>query len=357
MSALPPSPWSTCVERGADWLSSAGPESDVVISSRVRLARNLAGLPFVNKATPDDRSLVLSRCRNQLVQSGLAPRLVWADVQALSPIDRQLLVERHLMSKEHARGDLPRALAVSTPDQRLALMMNEEDHLRLQVLLSGFALDEAWRLADEVDDVLERGLDFAFHQRFGYLTACPTNVALGARMSVMLHLPALKLTAEVDKVRRAAKDMSLTVRGFYGEGSEATGDLYQLSNQTTLGKNESSTLAELAQQIVPQIIAYERDARQRLLEKRRRVIEDAVFRALGTLRSARLLTPEEALTLLSLVRLGVLAGLVPALHEQTVNQLFLLTQPSHLQRLAGHELDQQRRREVRADLVRERLGG
>lgn len=356
MSALPPSPWSACVERGADWLSSAGPDSDVVISSRVRLARNLAGLPFVNRATTDDRAAVLSRCRTQLVQSGLAPRLVWADVQALSPLDRQLLVERHLMSKEHAKGDQPRALAVSTPDQRLSIMMNEEDHLRLQVLLPACALDEAWRLADELDDVLERGLDFAFHHRFGYLTACPTNVGLGARMSVMLHLPALKLTGEVDKVRRAAKDMALTVRGFYGEGSEATGDLYQLSNQTTLGKSERVTLDELARQILPQVVAYERDARQRLVEKRRRVIDDAVFRAFGTLRSARLLTPEEALSLLSLVRLGVLAGLVPSLREQTVNQLMLLTQPSHLQRLVGSELDQQRRREARADLMRERLG-
>lgn len=357
MSDLPASPWAGSVQRGADWLSSAGGESDVVISSRVRLARNLARMPFVNRCTPEVRGEVLRRCRQQIIQCAVAKQILWADVHQLPAIDRQLLVERHLMSKEHGKGDQPRGLAVSYPDERLSIMVNEEDHLRIQVMLSGLALEEAWRLADSADDRLEAGLDFAFTPRFGYLTACPTNVGLGLRMSVMLHLPGLKLTGEVEKVRRAAKDMSLTVRGFYGEGTEAVGDLYQVSNQTTLGKSESQTHHEIAQQIIPRVVEYEREARQRLVERRRRTIEDAVFRALGALRQARLLPPEEALTLLSLVRLGVLVGLVPGVSEQVVTQLVILTQPSHLQRLLGQEMDQQRRREARADLVRERLGG
>lgn len=355
MSDLPASPWSTCVQRGADWLTSAGSDSDVVVSSRVRIARNLAGLPFVNRCTPDQRAEILRRCRHQIHESGVAKQVMWSDVHKLPLIDRTLLVERHLMSKEHAKGDQARGIAVSYPDERLSIMVNEEDHLRVQVLLSGLAIDEAWRLADEADDRLEAGLDFAFSARFGYLTACPTNVGLAMRMSVMLHLPGLKLTGEIEKVRRAAKDMALTVRGFYGEGSEAAGDLYQVSNQTTLGKAEADTMRELAAEIIPQVVQYERDARRRLMERKRRVIEDAVFRALGILRSARLLPPEEALTLLSFIRLGVLTGLVPAIKEQTVNQLVVLTQPSHLQRLTGKEMDQQKRREARADLVRERL--
>lgn len=369
MSQLPPSPFSQRVRDGAVWLSGAGPEADVVISSRVRLARNLRGLPFVNRATPDDLGEVAKRVRGRaeaLGAKGLAggergageacDRL-WVDVHTLSALDRQLLVERHLISKELSKGDTPRGLIVSLPDERLSVMVNEEDHLRIQAVLPGLCLDEAWKVADRADDELEAGLDFAFHERFGYLTACPTNVGLGLRMSVMLHLPGLRLTGDIEKARRAAKDMSLTVRGFYGEGSEALGDLYQISNQTTLGKPEDAIHRELAAEIIPQVIQFERAARVRLLQKRRSSLEDGVYRALGVLRACRLLTPEEALSLLSMVRLGVLTGLVTGVSEQAVNQLIVLTQPSHLQRLIGEEMDQQRRREARAELVRERLRG
>ncbi|MCW5766425.1 MAG: protein arginine kinase [Phycisphaeraceae bacterium] len=349
------------VQRGAQWLRSSGSHADVVISSRVRLARNLWGLPFLHRCSRQQRGAALNLCKQRLLGLGLCPQMLWVDVHTLPQIDRNLLVERHLISKEHAKGppggsDEPRGLAVSLPDESLSIMVNEEDHLRMQVLQSGLSLSEGLHAIDRVDDAIESVLDYAYSPRFGYLTACPTNVGCGIRLSAMLHLPALKLLGDVEKVRRAAQDMALAVRGFYGEGSEATGDLYQISNQTTLGKGEAVLLRELETEIIPQVIEYERAARRILLERKRRTLEDHVFRALGVLRSARLLAPDEALTMLSLVRLGVLAGLITDVPEQEVSQLFVLVQPAHLQRLLGRELDQQKRREARADLLRQRLG-
>ncbi|MBC7835260.1 MAG: protein arginine kinase [Phycisphaerales bacterium] len=366
------------VRRGAPWLRGTGCHADVVVSSRVRLARNLAGTPFVKKASREHRQRValIAQARLQAVAS--TEKLAWVDLSACSQLDRTLLVERHLISKELARGEDPRGVAISH-DEQISIMVNEEDHLRLQVIRSGLELSEALAQIDALDDRLEgttlgasvpiladasvaggpgggaSGLNYAFSPKYGYLTACPTNVGTGLRLSVMLHLPALKLTGEMEKMRRAARDMSLAVRGYYGESSEAVGDFFQISNQTTLGKSEQALLATFAQEIIPQVIHYEREARRKLIEKRRRMVEDQVLRALGALRYARLLTPEEATTLLSQVRLGILAGLITDVPEQTVNQLILLTQPAHLQRVLGREMDQGERREARADLVRQQL--
>jgi len=373
---------------GAEWLSGRGGDSDVVISSRVRLARNLAGFPFVCRASRLQRQAVLDLTRQRLTTTGIASRVLWVDVHRAAPLERLLMVERHLISKEHARGAPgapagqtacptptqqatdeaaaePRGVAISLPDESLSVMVNEEDHLRLQVVRPGLELSQAFADVNRVDDLLEgpsatglggKPLEFAFSPRFGYLTACPTNVGTGIRVSVMLHLPALKLVGEMDKVRRATRDMGLAVRGYYGEGSEAAGEFYQISNQTTLGKPETVILQEFEREIIPQVIQYERASRRILLEKRKRMLEDKVFRSLGLLRAARLLTPEEAVVLLSDVRLGVLAGLVTDIELATVNQLILLTQPAHLQRVVGHDLDQGERREARADFVRKAMG-
>ncbi len=371
------------VRRGAAWLSGTGAEADVVISSRVRLARNLANMPFLSRASRKQRLDVLEIVRGRMNEQTLGGRVLWVDVHGAGAIDRTLMVERHLISKEHARGvvpgvikgegedsesktdprEEPRAVAITMPDESVSVMINEEDHLRLQVIQAGLELSKAFAQANAVDDGLPgqtpdgRVLEYAYSPRFGYLTACPTNVGTGIRVSVMLHLPALKLTGEIEKVRRATRDMSIAVRGYYGEGSEAAGEFYQVSNQTTLGKPESLILHEIEKEIVPQIAAYERAARRALLEKRRRTLEDKVFRSLGTLRGARLLTPEEAITMLSDVRLGIVSGVITDVQEQAVNQLILLTQPAHLQRALGVELDQQERREARADLVRGQLVG
>ena len=235
-------------------------------------------------------------------------------------------------------------------------MVNEEDHLRIQVLRSGMQLTEAFDQINRIDDVLEEQLEYAYSRRFGYLTACPTNVGTGIRVSVMMHLPALKLTGEIDKVKRAARDMHLAVRGLFGEGSEAQGDLFQVSNQTTLGKSEKEILADFEHTVVPRIIAYEQQARQALLRQRPDQLDDKIWRAWGLLTNARVIGTEEVLQLLSHVRLGVNLGRLETVDIRTINELFLLTQPAHLQRLAGEEMDPPTRHIERAKLIRQRLG-
>lgn len=344
-----------------EWLRGVGTASDVVFSSRVRLARNLAAYRFVPHADRVQKMAVLETCRRAIEQLG---PLMWVDVHRASDAERQLLVERQLMSRQHAKGKLaggiggpdePRALAASLPDEQLSIMVNEEDHLRMQVMRSGFALSAALAAVDAVDDRLERTLEYAFSPRFGYLTACPTNVGTGVRFSVMLHLPGLKMLGEIDKVKRAAEDMSLAVRGFYGEGSEAVGDLYQISNQTTLGKTEQVLLQAMESEIVPRVIDYERHARRVLGEKRRLTTQDKVYRSLGVLKHARLMPTDEAMEHLSCVRLGALLGLIEGVDVAAINMLFLLVQQGHLQQKESRELTQHERRAARAALLRGQL--
>jgi len=345
---------------GVPWLAGEGQSADVVLSSRVRLARNIAGVRFVGKADRRERMHVLEavRARSTLLKN--VGQLVWINLHESTVSDRTILVERHLISKQHSKSrgvnaEDPRAVLFSLPDERLSIMVNEEDHLRMQSVMSGLCLDACWRTLDAVDDAIGAALPFAFSPRFGYLTACPTNVGTGLRMSAMLHLPALRLTGELEKVKRAANDIALAVRGFYGEGSEAIGDLYQISNQTTLGKTEQEILAELHLEILPRVVEYERSARRELLSKRLSTIEDQVFRAYGTLLHARLLGTEESMTLLSMVRLGVVAGLITGHTQAKINRLLLLVQPGHLQLMWGKELDQEQRKVARAEIVRQEL--
>lgn len=351
-------------EQGTAWLRGQGPDSDVVMSSRVRLARNLAGFPFMPRATRQDRNQILDLCKTRLLDGTLGERVLWMDLHKADELERNLLVERHLVSKQHAKGRLsngsggveePRGLAVSLPDEHLSVMVNEEDHLRIQGMRSGLALNDLLNEVDAVDDRIESGLDYAFSPRFGYLTACPTNVGTGVRISVMLHMPALKITGEIEKVKRAANDMSLAVRGFYGEGSESSGDFYQISNQVTLGKSEQVLLHELEREIIPRVIEYERVARRTLMARRSGVLEDQVYRAFGVLTHARLMSAEESMKLLSRVRLGVVLGMLQEVPQEAVNHLVLLTQPAHLQRAVGADLDQDARRRARAELLRNRL--
>ena len=232
---------SDLTQQAGEWLRGSGPMSDVVISSRIRLARNVSGFPFLAKSTRGQRQAVERRVRDTILSPALAGpigttgQVLYVDLESAPEIDRTLLVERHLISKPHAAAEGARGVAVGG-DETVSIMVNEEDHLRIQVLRSGLQLEETWQQINAIDDALEAKLDFAFHPRFGYLTACPTNVGTGIRVSVMLHLPGLKLTGEIEKVFRTAKDLKLTIRGLYGEGTEATGDFYQISNQTTLGK-------------------------------------------------------------------------------------------------------------------------
>jgi protein arginine kinase len=345
------------MQQAGEWLRGSGPHSEVVISSRARLARNLAGFPFVGKATRRQKQEIVDRCREQVMGGRLPGNVLWVPLQDSSELDRQLLVERHLISRQHAQGgaDQPRAVGVGA-EETFSIMVNEEDHLRMQALRSGMQLSEAFDQINHIDDVLETKLDFAYSSRWGYLTACPTNVGTGVRVSVMLHLPALKLTGEIEKVRRAARDMHLAVRGLFGEGSDALGDLYQVSNQTTLGKTEDQYLNEFQNAIVPQVISYEQQARQALLKQRAALLDDRIWRAWGTLTTARVISSEEVMGFLSHLRLGVHLGRIDTVDIRTINELFLLTQPAHLQKLMGCEMDQATRREARAKLVRQKLG-
>jgi len=236
-------------------------------------------------------------------------------------------------------------------------MINEEDHLRIQVLRSGLRLGEAVEDINRIDDQLEERMAFAFHRRYGYLTACPTNVGTGLRISVMLHLPALKMTGAIEKAFRAARDMRLAIRGLYGEGTEATGDFFQVSNQTTLGKSEQQIVAEFDQQMIPKFIEYERRAREALSRQRGTAIDDKIHRAAATLRAARVISSDETMYLLSLVRLGVNLNRLQDVALSTINELFLLTQPAHLQKMLNREMSPEERAETRAEFIRTRLGG
>lgn len=340
--------------QAGEWLRGQGPMSDVVISSRIRLARNLAAFPFLTRASEQQREDLTELVRASLAQVDRSRRLVYLDVAEMPPLDRQLLVERHLISRQFADGEGSRGLGL-TLEETEAVMVNEEDHLRMQVLRSGLQLEEGWRRINELDNQLGAELEFAFDPKYGFLTACPTNVGTGLRVSVMLHLPGLRMTEELQKVFRAAKELRLAVRGLFGEGTEATGDFFQVSNQTTLGRTEEELLAQFGQEVIPQIVDYEHRAREALVEQRGASLDDKVHRALGVLQSARVISTEETLFLLSHVRLGVNLKRIKNVSVQTINELFLLTQPAHLQKLQGRALDDDARRVARANYIRSRL--
>ncbi|MBM4111810.1 MAG: protein arginine kinase [Phycisphaerae bacterium] len=334
--------------------AGAGPEADVVARSRIRLARNLAGFPFVARATDVQRREVVDLVRRAGAACRDSPALEWHPMSQTSAHERQLLVERHLVSRNFASTEIACAVGLSA-DERLSVMVNEEDHLRIQALAPGFDLRAAMSLASSFDDALGRTVDYAFSPRWGHLTACPTNVGCGIRLSVMVHLPSLKLTGELERVKRAAKDLNLAVRGFYGEGTEAIGSFFQISNQVTLGVSEDDLLEEFADRVVPQIVTYEREARSMLLDRSRLVVEDKVWRAVATLRAARLLTADEALKLLSSLRLGISAGLVSGLTLDRLSSLVVQTQPAHLLSSEPSAKDEQTAKAIRANFLRQAL--
>lgn len=337
-----------------EWLRGAGPDSDVVVSTRIRLARNLANFPFTSRANPHQKSETEAKVREAFAKADLAVRPKYLNVTTLPALDRQFLVERQLISRELANVlEGPRGVAFDDRET-VSIMVNEEDHLRLQVLRSGLSLDEAWEEIDKVDDALEAKLVYAFHDQFGYLTACPTNVGTGMRASVMLHLPALGITKQIEKVFRALQKINLVVRGLYGEGSRASGDLYQISNQVTLGKSETRVLTEI-REVIAMILQYERQARQVLIRERKQAEQDRVARALGTLGSAIEITSEETMELLSAVRLGIHLNFVDDITPLTLNQLFIHTQSAHLQKLMGTPLDGEERNAARARYLRNKL--
>lgn len=347
------------VTRSGEWLKGIGPESDIVVSSRIRLARNLADFPFISRATDTDRTEIERLARERLQSASdsgqLDTGLMYVDVGSLEEVDRQFLMERQLISRELSDGRGSRAVAID-PSERVSVMVNEEDHLRIQVMHSGLDLEDALAQADALDDLIESELNYAYSDQFGYLTACPTNVGTGIRISVMLHLSGLVLTRQIEKVFRSLQKINLAVRGLYGEGSQALGDFYQVSNQVTLGMSEQELTKKVAD-VVPVLIDYERQAREFLLRESQETLHDRVSRAFGILRSAQTISTEETLHHLSSLRMGVNLGLIADVEIPTVNKLFVHTQPAHLQKLAGGELDTSERNIERATYLRRHLNG
>ena len=339
--------------RCGEWLRGSGPESDIVISSRIRLARNLADFPFIRRCTEQDRTAIEKTLGEKILALRELAGPLYIDVSILETVDRQFLVERQLISRELADSNGARAVAIDK-QETYSLMINEEDHLRLQVMHSGLDLEAAWEQINRIDDLIEKQINYAFHERLGYLTACPTNVGTGMRVSVMLHLPALVITRQIEKVFRSLQKISLAVRGLYGEGSKAMGDFYQISNQVTLGRSEEDLLKQVGE-VVPVLIDYERRARDFLVRESQKDLHDRVSRAYGILCTAQTISSEETMDLLSSVRMGINLGLIQDLEIPTVNKLFIHTQPAHLQKLRGMELDTADRNIERAHYLQRHL--
>lgn len=344
---------------GLSWLDASGPHSDIVLSTRVRIARNLQGYPFSVRAKPSDRAAILATVTEAIDRRRVLGDGVLVRIETLEPRYRQLLLERHLVSRELVGVDgdeVPSSAALAlSRGAPVGLMINEEDHLRLQGLTSGFSPELTWRLVDGLDEQLGNELAFAFHHEFGHLTSCPTNCGTGLRASVLIHLPGLVLTKEINKVLQGISQVGLTFRGLYGEGSEVIGNLFQVSNQTTLGKSEEDLVDHL-QKIVGQVVEYERQARAVLLRDAPMVIEDKVWRAYGLLRHARSLGFDEMMNLLSGVRLGLSLKLLEGPSVYALNRTMILAQNAHLEdasdsALSGSELDVQRASYVRSALA------
>ncbi|MBT9147055.1 protein arginine kinase [candidate division NPL-UPA2 bacterium Unc8] len=341
------------ITQTSEWLKGTGAHSDIVISSRIRLARNLIGATFNSRASEEKRNEIISLLRPVIKSTDSLRNSLWIDIDKLSRLDLQFLIERHLISHELAGGEGARAAIISEMET-ISLMINEEDHLRLQTIQSGLALMDAWRIVNKVEGELADRIGFAFSQEFGYLTACPTNVGTGMRASVMLHLPSLVITRQIEKISQAVAKIGFVVRGFYGEGTEPIGDYFQISNQVTLGQSEEEIISNI-EQIIHQIIGHEENARQFLLTRRKKQIEDRVFRAYGTLAYARRIDSNEAIKLLSTLRLGIELDFIKNLDHHILNELLIAIQPAHLQKLNGKALTAVERDIKRAELIRKKI--
>jgi protein arginine kinase len=341
------------VRKTCEWLKGTGPNSDIAISSRIRLARNLNKTPFVHWANKKQEEEIFNKVKDAIAQTSFLKGSLFLNLSEISPLDKQFLVERHLISYEHAQN--PGFKAVVIGDREIiSIMINEEDHLRIQVMRSGFNIQDTWKLANRIDKELETKLDYAFSSDWGYLTACPTNTGTALRGSCMMHLPCLVMTKQMGKIIHAITKLGLTVRGLYGEGTEAAGNFFQISNQVTLGQKEDIILDNL-ERIIKQVLEHEQSARKSLLEQNKAVLVDQIWRSYGTLKNAHIITTDETVELLSSIRMGVDMDIIKDINRQNINELFLLIQPSHLQKLEGKILNSNERDLKRAELIREKL--
>ncbi|GFN33382.1 protein arginine kinase [Paenibacillus xylaniclasticus] len=336
----------------SDWMKGKGPFSEIVISSRIRVARNLRNFPFPMLATNQQSLEVLNRLTAVSAQNMLSGigRFETYKLADLSELEKRVLVEKHLISPNLANESRNGAFILNE-DESVSIMINEEDHLRIQCLYPGFQIHEAWALASSIDDIFEEQADYAFDERRGYLTSCPTNVGTGIRASVMMHLPALVLTQQINRILSAVTQVGLAVRGMYGEGSESLGNVFQISNQITLGQSETEIIDNLYS-VAQQIIEHEKAARKRLVAESRIRIEDRVRRSYGILSHAAIMDSKEAAQRLSDIRLGIDLGMIHNLSQQDMNELMVMTQPGFLQQVFNEALSPEARDVRRAELIR-----
>jgi len=336
-----------------EWLKGDGPHNQIVISSRVRLARNLKSRSFPGWAKKAERLQILEEIKPRVESLPEMQDAFSEYLQDLTALEKQVLVERHLISREHAAKSIGSAVVMNRK-QTLSIMINEEDHLRMQAIRSGLQLKNVFKMIDKVDSALEAKLDFAFHPRLGYLTACPSNVGTGMRASAMVHLPALVLSEQINQIVQAVNKIGLAVRGLYGEGTEAMGNLFQVSNQITLGEREDEMISRL-NKVIEQVIEHEQNARKMLLNNRPATLLDQIGRGYGILTHAYSMTSKEALNLLSFMKLGIDLELFPADCQMAVDELFMETQPAHLQKGTQQKLAAEERDSLRAEIIRDKL--
>ncbi len=337
-------------DRQSIWLQGTGADSDIVISSRIRLARNINGFSFVNRASKNELEAILNKV-HEMADKYLEPNSIYfIELDKIGVLDRYCLVERQLISNELAEADRPRAVLVDKKEN-FSVMVNEEDHLRIQVMDSGFEFRNLWKRIDHLDDVLGKGYSVAFDERWGYLTACPSNVGTGIRVSVMIHIPGLVETEEAERVFCGLQKIGLAVRGMYGEGSNALGDFFQISNQTTLGHCEEEIIEQMYE-VIPRVLEYERKAREWLLLNCRERLLDKCFRAMALLKTAHTISLEEAMEHLSSVRLGIHLNLIENVSCSGINDILLHAQPAHITHYAGKNLNSEEENIARADYFR-----
>lgn len=337
------------------WMNEDGLDSDIVLSSRIRLARNIEEITFPTLYSAEEAEQVINKLQTLIDQDSLHRfgKLELLKMDQLQPLQKRVLVEKHLISP-HLAEDSSYGACVLSEDESISIMINEEDHIRIQCLFSGLQLTEALQVANEIDDWIESDVNYAFNEKNGYLTSCPTNVGTGLRASVMMHLPGLILTQQMNRIVPAINQLGLVVRGIYGEGSEALGNIFQVSNQITLGKSENDIVNDL-QDVVRQIIAQERSAREAIAKTSNIQLEDRVFRSLGVLQNSRIIETKEAARCLSDVRLGIDMGYIKNISKNILNELMILTQPGFLQQYAGGPLRPNERDIRRAALIRARI--
>ncbi len=342
-------------EKNCPFSTDAAPFGDVVLSSRARLARNLEGFPFVNRSATSDCMEVTSLVRRICENDNTRLSLEWVDMDELDVTTTQMFVERHLISSHLAESTHPRAIAVG-PELSRSVMVNEEDHVRIQSIRPGLQLHETRDDVHTLDLSIEEVIAYAFDEQLGFITACPTNLGTGARFSVMLHLPGLRIINDLPRVHQATQSMSLAIRGYRGEGSGTVADLFQVSNQLTLGETEENLCNILSDKFLPPVIEWERRARMHIAKEQSSKLDDQTFRAIGVLRNARILTPEEAMNCLGSIRLGVCLDRITDVEISTINKLMIEIHPGHLRWKYGTELTDEEINCCRADLIREKIG-